>query len=154
MPHFLSGISLRRGRRRALLGAGPASLRSLIAAENTPQDDFDMDSPTRRLRQRRAALTAAQGDPELPIGGTFYARLIRLRAELRLALMPDDRGDSAGGVRPQFSPARQGHLNQNVRSVAVIHADLRAVLAEILRIQNDIDRIDALIAIEEAKPPR
>jgi hypothetical protein len=110
-----------------------------------------MDSPTRRLRQQRAALVATQGDPELPIGGTLFARQARLRNELQQALAPGEGDETASPGRSRQMLAVRAPAARHARSPAAIHADMQRVHAEIRSIQDEIDRIDDLIAEAEGK---
>lgn len=113
-----------------------------------------MDSPTRRLRQQRATLVATQGDPDLPIGGTLYARLVRLRAELQQSLRHGESGLVATHGRSAPPSFGGGNPAASARSTGAIHADMREVHAEIRTIQDEIDRIDVLISAAEGKPTR
>jgi hypothetical protein len=113
-----------------------------------------MDSPTRRLRQQRAALVATQGDPELPIGGTLFARQARLRNELQQALAPGEGDEPVSSSRSPQVLAVRALSTRYARSPAAIHAEMQRVHAEIRSIQEEIDRIDDLIAKAEDKPAK
>jgi hypothetical protein len=113
-----------------------------------------MDSPTRRLRQQRAALVATQGDPELPIGGTLFARQARLRNELQQALAPGEGDEPVSTSRSPQVLAVRALSTRYARSPAAIHAEMQRVHAEIRSIQEEIDRIDDLIAKAEDKPAK
>ena len=97
------------------------------------------ESPSKKLRQRRASLGALQGDPEAPAAGTLHARRQRLLAELeRAQVVP-----AGGGVAVGHPHEGAGlHLALSERTVPEIMHELRQVDDQIEEVQRSIDEID------------
>jgi hypothetical protein len=101
------------------------------------------------LRQHRAVLSARQGDPDAPAGGTFYAQRQRLVAELtrsqeEFGQTTVDHSSSGKAVLT----ARSG-VTRHIRAPAAIEEDLRVIDDEIASLQGQIDEIDRQLAKRE-----
>jgi hypothetical protein len=99
------------------------------------------ESPSTRLRQRRATLGALQGDPDAPAAGTLYARRRRLEAELQWAqAMPSEAHALAMAGGPL---GLVGQRTASVgRSVTEVMHELRQIDEQIESVQRSIDEID------------
>lgn len=104
-----------------------------------------MESPIKRLRQRRATLGAQQGDPEAPASGTLFARRNKLLSELEQVLH-DQRLIARGRVPDGVATAAL-----HTRSAAALRRQLRTIEGEIESVQLEIDEIDKQIGEAEQK---
>jgi hypothetical protein len=101
-----------------------------------------MESPVKRLYQRRAILGARCGDPESPASGTLLARKRRLEDELQdvevreIAELAAAISGNGGGLAVAMTK----------RTLSAIQRDMQRVEREIDDLSREIERLDARIA--------